>query len=312
MYTMKVFGHLNPDTDSTCSAIVYAWFLKESRGIEATPYVLGSLNKEATYLLDRFKVEVPQVLDSLSAGEAVTIVDTNNPEELPADIAQASIAEIIDHHKLIGGLSTSEPLSVTMRPVACTATIIWQVMNQEEGLVLPQHIASLMVAAIVSDTLKFTSPTTTAVDQAAAKALAEQAGIDIDELANGMFAAKSDLSGMSANDLLLMDSKIFKLGGKSIRVSSLETTKPDNALAMADQLVEAMEAMKKEAGLDGVFFFIVDILQSKATLLVSADFEREIAENGFGKIFSEGVMELPGVVSRKKQIIPALEKALTA
>jgi manganese-dependent inorganic pyrophosphatase len=307
---IKVFGHLNPDTDTTCSAIAFAWYLTNAKQLSATPYVLGDLNKETAYVLEKFGHIAPATLSEVTADDSVVLVDTNNPEELLPSFAEAKLLEIVDHHKLVGGISTPEPVTITMRTVACTTTIIWQ-LAKEANLTLPNDIAGLMLAAIISDTLKFTSPTTTDVDKAAAQALAEISGVNVDELADGMFAAKSDLTGMAPADLLTMDSKVFTLGGKQIRVSSLETTKPANALAMQTELVTAMADMKASSGLDAVFFFVVDIIASSATLIVASDFEREVAEKSFEKTVTNGLMELPGVVSRKKQIIPALEKALS-
>ncbi|MEI6477796.1 MAG: manganese-dependent inorganic pyrophosphatase [bacterium] len=307
---LKVFGHLNPDTDSTCSAIAYAWFLNE-QAMEATPYLLGAPGKEALFVLDRFKQSQPEILSSVGEGDEIVIVDTNNPEEL-LDLSKATLRGLVDHHKLVGGLSTSEPVEITMRTVGCTATVIWMLMQEKGVEKIPAEIAGLMLSAILSDSLKFTSPTTTETDKKAAEWLTAQAGVDVDELAAGMFDAKSDLSGMSPKDLLLSDSKVFDMAGKKVRISSLETTKPANALAMRTELVEAMQALKTEQGLDGAFFFIVDILSSSAELLLPSEFEISVAEKGFDKTATEGLIELPGVVSRKKQMVPAIEKGLAS
>jgi len=307
---IKVFGHITPDTDATCSAIVYAWYLREHRQQDAQPFVLGPISREATYVLEHFALQVPALLE-LQAGDTVVIVDTNNPEELPETIQEAKIIGIVDHHKLFGGLSTAEPIPVVMQPLACTATVIWQEFQKAGIGSLPQEIAGIMLASILSDTLKFTSPTTTQFDRAAAEALTSVAGVNIETLAAGMFAAKSDLTGLSPKSILTSDSKIFTIGGKKLRVSSLETTNPAIALGMKHELLPAMEELKVEEQLDGLFFFVVDILQSSATLMVPSQFEREVAEKGFAQHFEGEVLELPGVVSRKKQIIPALEAALT-
>lgn len=310
-HAVKVFGHLVPDTDATCSAIVYAWYLKEYRGLDATAYILGEVNKETQYVLGQFGEKTPQVLTQLTEGETVVVVDTNNPEELLPDFQKASLLEIVDHHKLTGGIATSTPVSMTLRPVACTSTIVWQIMQQDNHGDLPQNVAGLMLAAILSDTLNFTSPTVTDADRDAAKALAVLAKVTPDELAAGMFEAKSDLSGMSARDVILMDGKTFNMEGKKIRISSLETTKPGNAMSMEADLIREMETVKKEEGLDGFFFFIVDILTTSAQLVVSSAFERSVAEKGYPEAHFEGnVTQLPGVVSRKKQMVPNIEQGI--
>lgn len=307
---VKVLGHLAPDTDSTCAPIIYAWYLSEHKGMEAKPYITGEINREAQFVLDHFGVDKPEFLDKLEEGDQYALVDTNNPEEVVEGYEDAELLEIVDHHKLVGGLSTESPIKITIRPLACTMTVIWKIMKANGVEELPKEIAGLMLAAILSDTLNFTSPTTTEHDREASTRLAEIAGVNSDDLAMKMFDAKSDLSGMSAKDLLLSDSKKFELGGKKLRVSVLETTKPENSLELKDELYTAMKTLKEEENLDGIFFFAVDILKTEAHLVVSSEFETELAQEAFGKQFDDGVMYLPGVVSRKKQIIPNLEKAL--
>lgn len=303
-----VFGHLNPDTDSTCSAIAYSWFLSE-QGQEATPRVLGSLNKETQFVLNYFETPEPELLTEIPEGAKVVLVDTNNPEELPASIAGATITEIVDHHKLVGGLTSKDPLTITMRPVACTATIIYERM-QAVAMQPEKRIAGLMLSAILSDTLNFTSPTTTEADKAAADELAALAEVDMHELAESQSAAKSDLSGLSERDILTQDSKIFPFGDVKVRVSVLETTKPEIALGMLPSLLPAAQAMRDEEALQGIFFFIVDITKSHATLVISGDWEKLVAEKAFSATTENGLIELPGVVSRKKQMVPALETAI--
>ena len=309
MDTLKVFGHTTPDTDTTCAAIAYAWYLREVANTPADPYTTGPLNRETTAVLTHFGVTTPPQLERLEAGDCVALVDTNNPEELLPGWEEATITHIIDHHKLIGGLRTSEPISITMQPVACTTTLIWDAARTK-NVSIPREVAGLMLAAIISDTLKFTSPTTTPLDREAAEALTTLSESNIDSLAEAMFAAKSDLSGLSARNLVTGDSKIYPVAGKRIRISVLETTKPENALTMAGDLQEAMRTVHQEEALDGFFFFIIDILQSNAELLVATPNDQAIAEKAFGKPFTDNTVHLPGVVSRKKQILPPLEAAL--
>lgn len=262
-------------------------------------------------MLDRFSVASPPRLDPISEGETVAIVDTNNPEELSDNIEKAEIVEIIDHHKLFGGLTTSAPIKITMAPVACTATLIWRKI-QGSGLQVDPGIAGLMLSAIVSDTLKFTSPTTTEEDKEVAQALSEMCKTNIDELADNMFAAKSDLAGMSARDILNVDSKVFEFSGKKVRISVLETTNPDNAKGLKDDIEKALQEIKNEEQLDYVFFFVINIVTSTASLLITGEEEGKIAQEAFDEVVKDSFMVLPGVVSRKKQIVPAIEKAFAS
>jgi len=303
-----VIGHINPDTDTTCAAIAAAWYYTET-GTPATAVMGGEPNKETAFVLQYFGLPRPEQRTQLTSDDEVIIVDTNNPEELLPGIHEAKIIGIIDHHKLAGGLSTPEPISIRIEPYACTCTILFELMFEAE-LQIPKEIAGVMAASIISDTLKFTSPTTTEADTKAANALALFAQIDIDTLAEGMFAAKSDLSGLTPTDLLTLDSKIFTLGNRKLRLSVIETTKPENALAMQNDILAAAREMKTKEGLDGVFFYVVDILNSNSDLLLADSFEQDTAAKAYQVMVEGTSVHLPGVVSRKKQMVPNLEKAL--
>ena len=302
---IKIFGHKAPDTDTVCSALAYAWF-KNKTGTEAEGYRLGDLNKETKYVLNHFDIESPQLLTSLNKGDQVIIVDTNNVDELPENINDAEILEIVDHQKRTGSLSTYKPIPVIIKPIASTATIIWKHIKHS-GVEIEKSIAGLLLAGIVSDTLKLTSPTTTEKDRSAIEELLNITGENLETLADEMFAAKGDLTGMSARDVLLVDSKIFEMGSNKVRVSVLESTKPENALSMKEDLLKDMAELKAEEGLNYLFFFAIDILNSEATLLTETDIEKELASKAFDNTFKEDLMTLPGVVSRKKQIIPSLQ-----
>ncbi len=205
---VKVFGHISPDTDATTAAIVYAWYLNEHTAHDATPYVLGELNSETSFVLQRFGFAVPELLPELTAGESVVVVDTNNPQELPANINEMNIVALIDHHKLVGGLTTETPTDIVIKPVACTATIMHDLFTAN-GITLPENIAGLMLSAILSDTLGFRSPTTTPHDKDIAEKLAATLNIDITSYADEMFAAKSDISSFSDSGLIKLDSKKY-------------------------------------------------------------------------------------------------------
>ena len=301
-----VFGHKSPDTDATMSAIVWAWYLTNLRGGDAKPALLGEPNTEAAFVLKHWGFEKPQIIADVEAGQNVVIVDTNNPAELPPSINEANIMAIIDHHMLVGGLKTKTPINVVMRPLACTATVMHDIMGNDVAK-LPREVKGAMLSCIVSDTLEFRSPTTTDHDRAVAEALAADIGVAIPDLAARMFEAKSDVSAFSDAELLRMDSKEYTVAGKELRVSVLETTAPKVVLDRKASLMAAMEGVAKEDGADQVLLFVVDILNEEATLLVPNDLVKQMAEASFGaKVFGDTVV-LPGIMSRKKQIIPALK-----
>jgi manganese-dependent inorganic pyrophosphatase len=303
---LKVFGHLSPDTDTVSSAIVWAWYLQEKCGQEASPFVLGELNRETRFVLERFDVSTPSFLPDLTEPDQVTIVDTNNPQELPENINDVTIVEIIDHHKLVGGLTTKAPLRVTIRPFACTATIIYDLMGLPAND-LPHSIIGLMLSAILSDALAFRSPTTTTRDQEVARTLASTLEVSINNLADELFKAKSDISGFSDKELITIDSKKYAIGDSNIRVSVLETTTPDTVLARQTGSIEAItDCVKNEPDVDDVLFFIVDILKEEATVLTYNDRTKRIISTSFSVSTDATTVTLPGVVSRKKQILPVL------
>ncbi len=302
---IKVFGHFSPDTDSTGSPLIWAWYLTQIRKTPAEAVLLGTPNTEASFVLDHWGVTQPEILTDLPAGTPVVIVDTNNPAELPEAIHQADIQGIIDHHKLVGGLETKAPIEITIRPLACTATIMYDLIGKHMAQA-PREIKGLMLSCILSDTLEFRSPTTTQTDRAVAHALAEDLGVDIAEFASRMFAAKSDVSAFSEAELLKMDAKKYTVGDKTFRISVLETTSPQQILSRQNALMAAMPQVAQEDGADGVMLFVIDILNEEATLLIPDDLVRKVAESSFKvKIDGDSVL-LPGVMSRKKQIVPVL------
>ncbi|OGG52749.1 manganese-dependent inorganic pyrophosphatase [Candidatus Kaiserbacteria bacterium RIFCSPHIGHO2_02_FULL_55_25] len=304
MDAIKVFGHKSPDTDTTCSAIIWAWYLNAT-GQGAKPYMLGEPNNETAYVLKRWNTPQPDLLPALTGKDSVVIVDTNNPQELPENISDVNIVAIIDHHKL-SGLATKSPLTMHLRPVACTATVMYDLMG-EKAKDMPENIAGIVLSCILSDTLEFRSPTTTPRDQEVAEKIAAQYEIDAHALAEEMFAAKSDVSKYSEAELLTLDAKKFEVAGKNLLVSSLETTSPAGVLARKAGFVAAIKDIAAKEGVDDVLFFIVDILKEEATVLLHNDFVKKMIHTSFGADVSGDTAVLPGVVSRKKQILPVLK-----
>ena len=304
--TTLVFGHKSPDTDSTGSAIVWAWYLTDIKGVPAKPVLLGEPNTEAAFVLTHWDLAKPEIISDVTADDTCFIVDTNNPAELPPSINDANVVGIIDHHLLVGGIKTRSPIDVTIRPLACTATILYELIGNDLPRA-PCGIKGAMLSCILSDTLEFRSPTTTPLDRAVAEKLATELGVDIPAFAAKLFAAKSDVSAFSDAELLRMDSKEYTVAGKNLRVSVLETTAPGVILDRKASLMAAMAGVAAEDGADQVLLFVVDILNEEATLLVPDEFVKQIAEASFGCSVTGDTVVLPGVMSRKKQIIPVLK-----
>ncbi|WIY23410.1 manganese-dependent inorganic pyrophosphatase [Parasedimentitalea psychrophila] len=304
--TIQIFGHKSPDTDSTGSPIIWAWYLNEIKGIDAEAKLLGEPNTEALFMLDRWNLDKPEIITDVADDQPVIIVDTNNPAELPANINGADVQAIIDHHKLVGGLETKGPIDITIRPLACTATIMLDLIG-DDAAKMPKEIMAAALTCILSDTLEFRSPTTTDHDRAVAETLAADLDLDIPTYAAEMFAAKSDVSSFSDAELLRMDSKEYAVEGTKFRVSVLETTAPAVVLDRKASLMDAMKTVASEDGVEQVLLFVIDILNEEATLLVPNDLVKTLAEKSFGATVSGDTVVLPGVMSRKKQIIPNLK-----
>ena len=300
-----IFGHKSPDTDSTGSPLIWEWFINHTGG-NAKAVLLGEPNTEAAFVLDRWSLEKPEIINEISDDQDCIVVDTNNPAELPENINAANVIAIIDHHKLVGGLETKGPIDITIRPLACTATIMYDLMGDHANH-MPDAVKGAMLSCILSDTLEFRSPTTTDTDRVLAKNLASELGVDIESYAAEMFAAKSDVSAFSEAELLRMDSKEYEVDGVKFRVSVLETTSPQMVLDRKSELMAAMPEVAGEDNVDEVLLFVVDILREEATMLIPNDLSKRVAETSFGAEVKDDNVVLPGIMSRKKQIIPNLK-----
>jgi manganese-dependent inorganic pyrophosphatase len=293
-----VIGHKNPDTDSIVSAIAVAELYRFE------PARAGELNKETEYLLNRFSFQTPALIPIEE--KKVFIVDTTNPDEIADGVTEEQIAGVIDHHKL-GGLKAQEPVPITVKPVGSTATIIVGVFK-EEGKEITKELAGILTGAILSDTLKLTSPTTTTLDRSVLSELAAIAESDVDQLADEMFKAKSDISDIATEDLITKDYKISEMSGRKVGIGVWETVLPELVLERKTEIMTALAKRKETDGLQLILFSAVDILKSKSEMFVIAEAEAQAVEGTFGVKPADGIAELPGVVSRKKQIVPPLEK----
>ncbi len=306
---IKVFGHKSPDTDATISAIVWAWYLNTFTSNKAEPFVLGALNKETQFVLNRWNTSEPALLESVSENDEVVIVDTNNAQELFDNINDVNIIQIIDHHILTGTLKSKKPVDIHIKPLASTATVIYDMLGAHiENL--PTDIAGLILSSILSDTLAFRSPTTTNHDKSIAEKLAEKLNINVEEYSMEMFNAKSDISDFTDIGLVHLDSKKNMIGDKNIRISVVETMNTKTVLDRLDGIVEAMKKMlAEETDTDAILFFITDILKEESTVVVYDQFTKDLVSTSFEIQIdpNEITKVLPGIISRKKQIIPMLK-----
>ena len=300
-----IFGHTTPDSDSIVGALSLS-YLKNQLGEDTIPTRQGDINPETAFILERFAYAAPELKTEV-AGEDVYLIDFSDMAQSPKDIKEANILGIVDHHKL-GDLTTAAPLECWIRPVGCSNTIVKQMFDYH-GVEIPKELAGMMLCAILSDTVIFKSPTCTKEDTKACKELAQIAQIeDYKALGMEMFIVKSDVLSATSRELVLRDFKDFNMGGNTIGVGQLEVVDLSVFDTMKADLKEEMKNLKEEGGRHSVLLLLTDIMQEGSQLLVVSD-EAEKIENAFDvKLDSDDQVWLEGVMSRKKQIIPFLEK----
>lgn len=299
-----IFGHKSPDTDTIISSICLA-NLKSKLGKQVEAVRLGELNKETEYVLKYFGVDNIRKIESVNEGQSVILVDHNEFTQSVSGIEKANIKMVIDHHR-IKEFETAEPLYYRAEPVGCTATIIYT-LYLENGVEIDKNIAGLLMSAIISDTLLFKSPTCTTKDVEVAKTLADICGVDIEKYGLDMLKAGTALSDYSEKDLINLDAKEFMLGDIKAVVAQVNTVDIDEVLKRKDKLSEEINKEISNRGLGIFAFLITDILNSNSEALVLGD-GCDIFEKAFDKKLEDNLVFLPGVISRKKQIIPPMTK----
>ncbi|SHJ08692.1 putative manganese-dependent inorganic diphosphatase [Propionispora hippei] len=270
--------------------------------------VMASTNYRSYPVLDHGKLIGYITRDHLlnKTKEKVILVDHNEQSQAVEGIEEAKIIEIIDHHRL-GGLRTSEPIFIRHEPVGCTATIVANMLWHRD-VEIPPKIAGLLMAAIISDTMLFKSPTATPKDRDTAEKLAVLAGLNLEEFGMAVLRAGTRLGDMTVSELLRYDVKEFQIGEYRVAVAQLSVLDPEEILGAREQIEEDMESMCHRGHYDIVLFMITDIIKEGTYLLYSGKQSVLIAE-AFGSGEGEELLYLPGVMSRKKQIIPPLSEA---
>ncbi len=306
MNKILVFGHQNPDTDAITSAISYAYLLNQ-QGLEAEAVALGQVNEETAYALNEFGQEAPRVIESIGTQtDTVALVDHNESQQSVADLAEVEVHSVVDHHK-IGDFTSAAPLTFIAKPYGCSQTIIFELF-QEKGIEIPKEIAGLMLSAIISDTLLFKSPTTTEKDQEVGLALAEIAGVDVEAYGLALLKSGTNVDAKSASEITDGDAKSFEMDGKPVRIGQINVVDVDDVLKRKDEVIAAMKDLVAENEYTAFLLVVTNILTSDSEgLLVGSEDFMQHAEQAFGGQVNDNQIALPGVVSRKKQVVPPLE-----
>lgn len=310
MSKVYVTGHKSPDTDSIAAAISYS-YLKRQLGMDAVAARAGEPNKETKFALDYFKVEAPVLLTSVARKSEsdektkIILVDHNESKQCVDGIKDADVLELIDHHRL-GDFETESPIFILIRPVGCVNTVIYGLYKQN-GVKPSKEVAGMMLSAIISDTVLFRSPTCTEEDKKAVKELAEIAGVDYEKYGMDMLKAGADISDYPAEKLAHNDTKEFEAGGKTFSCGQISVMDVDPISAKKADIMKALEDTKAEKKYEASYLMVTNIL-TEDTYLWFTEGAKDAAEKAFGKKAENGMIYLPKVMSRKKQVAPFLLK----
>lgn len=303
--SVYVTGHKNPDTDSVTAAIAYAELMK-AQGEDAIPVMQGEMNPETVTVLERFGVSAPEIMTD-ATGKSIALVDHSDLNQAPDNLTADSVVAIVDHHK-IGDVTTNSPIFCCVQPVGCTGTVLKQLYDVA-GVAVDPKVAGLMLAAILSDTVNFKSPTCTDTDKKAVAELKEIAGVsDTDELFMDMLKAKSSVDGVPAKDLLNRDYKDFDMNGNKVGCGQLELATLDQVAAIRDDLLNAMKEQKAAGGHHTILLMLTDVVKEGTDLVVLSD-DPSVVEGAFDTKLDGTSMWIPGMMSRKKQTVPNMQKA---
>lgn len=303
MGKVLVFGHKNPDTDSITSSLVIANLERKLGNNDVEACRLGNVNKETEYVLNYLKLEAPTLINDVEDGTEVILVDHNSPEETVSNINNAKILKIVDHHRLCG-LVTDTPLYFRAEPVGCTGTIMYK-LYKENGIEIDKKIATLMVSAIISDTLLFKSPTCTELDKKVGIELSRIAEIDLEKYGMEMLKVGTDLSSFSIDEILNLDAKETLLKSVKTVINQVNTASIPEVMKMKDDLERGMNKIINEKGLDLFVLLITDIVNSNSQVIALGK-NADLVEKSYGVKLEDNTALLKGVVSRKKQVIPIM------
>ena len=303
--TKYVFGHKKPDTDTVVSSILYANYLN-SKGVEAKPVVLGEINNETKFILEKFGFEIPEEIETLPENSEVVLVDHNEEKQTISNICNLTIDTIIDHHKF--NFQTSSPLNIRAEKLGSTCSILFKIFKENDYKISKEE-AGILASGIISDTLYFRSPTSTDEDKQILEEVNKIAETeDLEKYSLDMFNAKSDLGDMEIEKIVKMDYKEFEFAGEKYGVGVIETTNPDYVLKRKDEMLKALEKIKEEDNLNGILVSVIDILNEHNKTFAVGEHEAEVLRAVFnGEEIEHCVYSLGNVLSRKKQIIPKLE-----
>lgn len=300
-----IFGHKNPDTDSICSSIVKEISNRKNGKDNSKAVRLGNVNKETQYVLDYLGMDAPELIEKVEEGQKVILVDHNEFNQSVEGIEKAKIIGVVDHHR-ISNFETTEPLYFTSRPYGCTSTILYRDFV-EKGIEIEREEAILMASAIISDTLLLKSPTTTKHDEEALEELGKIANINVNEYGLEMLKAGTDLDDFSEEELINLDAKSLDKDGTKFVIAQVNTVSIEDVLKRQEKIETVINKEIEYNGLQLFVFAITDILNSNSEIIALGS-RTDAVEKAFDKKLENNRAFLEGVVSRKKQLLPFIDK----
>ena len=303
MEKIIVFGHKSPDTDTICSSLVMADLQTKIRGEKVISCRLGELNEETKYALKYFNIEAPKYIENVEEGQRVILVDHNEFSQSVNGIENAKIDTVVDHHR-INNFETSEPLFYYAQPVGCTSTLLFELYRLNNVEIEPK-IAGLMLSAIISDTLLLKSPTTTEKDKKALAELSKIANIDVEKYGLDMLKAGTNLDKYTEEELINLDAKKIEKEDIKYVIAQVNTVSIPDVLKRKEKIEQEINKEILGKGLSLFVFVITDIVNSNSEAIVLGDRTDAISKTYEIK---DNIAVMPGVVSRKKQVLPLVEK----
>ncbi len=311
---MRIFiiGHVSPDLDSVASAIEYKEYLEKIKrydGAELVAVMAGEPNKEIRFVFQKYNVDIPkQIKDfEITSEDSFILVDHNEKTQRSEKIIDNNVIEIVDHHKT--SVSFVTPIRIDVRPVGSTSTIIYahfEALDTRPS----KELSGLILNSIISDTVGLKASTTTGIDDMITKQICTENNWDFDKEVFELFKAKSDISGMTAKDLVESSYKIFDFDGTKVFIGQIETVDPESALNQKEEIIKELENSKVTHNVAQAYLFITDILRINSHAIYSTKEEGEILEKAFTGITENGVIDVGAKMSRKKDLAPPIEQAL--
>ena len=303
MEEVIVFGHKSPDTDTICSSIVMADLQTKIRGERVSPCRLGEINEETKFALKKFKAEEPKLIEKVEQGQRVILVDHNEFSQSVEGIENAQIESVVDHHR-INNFETAEPLFYYAQPVGCTSTILFE-LYKSNNIEITAQMAGLMLSAIISDTLLLKSPTTTEKDKKALEELAKIADVDVNSYGLDMLKAGTNLDKYTEDELIRLDAKKIEKEDIKYVIAQVNTVSIPDVLKRKAKIEQEINKEILAKGLSLFVFVITDIVNSNSEAIVLGDRTDAISKT---YELNDNIAVMPGVVSRKKQILPLVDK----